>query len=311
MQYHAASQPVSTPSPLEFLWLELTNRCNLQCTHCYSSSSPYSGERDVLTGNDYIRLLNESYELGCRQVQFIGGEPTLNNALPTLVEHASNVGYEFIEVFTNLIHLTDSLIEIFQKHKVAVATSFYSRNFLTHDSITKSPGSFNRTTMNIRRVLAAGISLRVGIVEMEKNAGELTATTEYLNTLGITNIGHDYVRGFGRAQADENCSMENLCGRCADGVLAVGPDGIVAPCIMASKWPVGSILDNSLEDVVRSEALSMIRQKIAVATTNNAYCHPECGPNKQCIPECSPSKQCPPCGPNGGHKCPPNRECSP
>ncbi|EPA97882.1 hypothetical protein PG5_16110 [Pseudomonas sp. G5(2012)] len=312
MQHHATSQPVSSSSPLEFLWLELTNRCNLQCTHCYSSSSPYSGELDVLTAGDYIRLLNESYELGCRQVQFIGGEPTLNKALPSLIEHASNIGYEFIEVFTNLLHLSDELISLFQKHRIAVATSFYSRNSLTHDSITKSPGSFNRTTTNIRKVLSAGVGLRVGIVEMEENSGELEATMHYLNALGITDIGHDHVRGFGRAQPGEKCSMENLCGRCAEGVLAIGPDGVVAPCIMSKSWPVGSILGNALEDVVGSETLSLVRQQIAQATSNNAFCQPDCGPNnKECMPECGPSRQCPPCGPNAGQKCEPNRNCSP
>ena len=27
-------------STLDFLWLELTNRCNLQCVHCYTQSPP-------------------------------------------------------------------------------------------------------------------------------------------------------------------------------------------------------------------------------------------------------------------------------
>ena len=44
---------------LDFLWLELTNRCNLRCVHCYTESHPRSGDRDVLTTQDYERLMRE------------------------------------------------------------------------------------------------------------------------------------------------------------------------------------------------------------------------------------------------------------
>ncbi|MCJ7597684.1 MAG: radical SAM protein, partial [Methyloceanibacter sp.] len=47
---------------LDFLWLELTNRCNLQCVHCYTESHPHSGDRDLLTAQDYDRLMREAYE---------------------------------------------------------------------------------------------------------------------------------------------------------------------------------------------------------------------------------------------------------
>ena len=60
---------------LQFLWLELTNRCNLRCGHCYTDSHPGSGHRDRLTTEDLESVLRQAYALGCRSVQFIGGEP--------------------------------------------------------------------------------------------------------------------------------------------------------------------------------------------------------------------------------------------
>ena len=62
---------------LQFLWLELTNRCNLRCVHCYTDSHPGSGHRDRLTTEDLESVLRQAYALGCRSVQFIGGEPQL------------------------------------------------------------------------------------------------------------------------------------------------------------------------------------------------------------------------------------------
>jgi MoaA/NifB/PqqE/SkfB family radical SAM enzyme len=303
----------SNQPKFDFLWLELTNRCNLQCSHCYSGSSPYSGDRDFLTEADYLRLIEESYALGCRQIQFIGGEPTLNKSLPVLIESASKIGYEFVEVFTNLVKVSDVLIDTFKKYRVSIATSFYSTNALTHDGITGSVGSFSRTTVNMRKILAAGLDLRVGLIEMEANSGEYQSVFNYLTEMGVMNIGYDRIRGFGRAQENDTCSMTELCGHCAEGVLAIGPDGVVAPCIMSKQWPVGSVLFSNLTEIACSETLRATRQRIAEATSStDAFCQPECGPNnKQCIPECGPSRQCPPCGPNAGHKCPPNGNCTP
>ena len=182
---------------LEFLWLELTNRCNLQCTHCYSESSPYSGAQDILTEHEYKALLSDARTLGCRQVQFIGGEPTLNKSLPQLISFASHLGYEFIEVFTNLLTLEDALITTLQKYGTCIATSFYSSQKLVHDQITRGIGSFDKTVANIRRVLSAGIRLRVGVIEMPANAGEFERTTEFLRNLGVTSIGLDQESEFG------------------------------------------------------------------------------------------------------------------
>src|SRR5437763_16448627 len=92
------------PQELEFLWLELTNRCNLQCVHCYAESGPRAGATDILNVSDYRRLIDEGRKLGCRQSQFIGGEPTLNADLPACIAHAREVGYSTVEVYSNLTY---------------------------------------------------------------------------------------------------------------------------------------------------------------------------------------------------------------
>src|SRR5437867_1446863 len=81
------AQVPRTSEGVQFLWLELTNRCNLQCVHCYAESSPFTGDDDLLAPGDYHDILANAAELGCKQVQFIGGEPTLNRQLPEFICH--------------------------------------------------------------------------------------------------------------------------------------------------------------------------------------------------------------------------------
>jgi sulfatase maturation enzyme AslB (radical SAM superfamily) len=300
----------STASALDFLWLELTNQCNLKCLHCYSESSPHSVERNILNEHQYSRVLEEAHELGCRRVQFIGGEPTLNKSLPLLISTADELGYDFIEVFTNLVSLSAALLDAFVRHRVAVATSVYAASPEIHDAITQAPGSHKRTLSNIRRVVSNKLRIRVSIITMKENSDALSSTTKLLHDLGVTNIGIDHVRAFGRGNAQNACSMENLCGNCANNILSVGPDGIVAPCIMSKEWSVGSVLTASLKQIAVSDVLVQTRRHIADATTSSSGPYP-CEPDRSCTPNCSPSYDCIPCSPHGSQPCEPSRWCDP
>lgn len=281
---------------IDFLWMELTNRCNLKCVHCYAGSGPEEGADDTMTFDDYAKLLKESSQLGCKAVQFIGGEPTLNKDLPRLVELSKSLGFEKIEVFTNLIALPKPLLQCFVDNGVEVATSFYSADPAIHDEITERKGSHKRTVDNILRVLESGLPLRVGIIEMEQNKDGTEATTAFLQSLGVTDIGGDRQRGFGRAGAKDAPEMSELCGQCAGGTLAVSPDGKISPCIMSKAWSTAKVGDAPLTDIVTSDELAKVRQDIGIATgTVNAWCYPE---RTYCAPSNSPSP-CTPCLPNG------------
>src|SRR4051794_13348455 len=111
---------------LDFIWLELTSRCNLRCIHCYAESSPSPEQTDVLSADNYFDLINAAASCGCRKIQFIGGEPTLVRELPEFIAYARRNGFEFIEVFTNATRISDQLLSCFVDNGVAVATSFYS-----------------------------------------------------------------------------------------------------------------------------------------------------------------------------------------
>jgi len=94
------SQWVETTRRVDLLWLELTEKCNLTCTHCYAESSPYKPLHRQLTSSDWQRLLVEAYDLGCRRVQFIGGEPLLVKEFDHLVATAHTLGYISIGVYS-------------------------------------------------------------------------------------------------------------------------------------------------------------------------------------------------------------------
>lgn len=290
---------------LSFLWLELTNLCNLECVHCYADSSPCPSKKDLLSPADYEEILSVAADLGCKQVQFVGGEPTLNRNLSSFIARAHSLGYEFIEVFTNLVSLSPELLRCFIQHQVRVATSVYSSSSLIHDQITKRIGSFTNTMRNIDKVMAAGLSLRAGVISMPINQNHVEETLGFLRGLGIQDVGTDRVREFGRALSEnDKPTMQSLCGKCAGSTLCVSPDGGLSPCIMSKAWTIGTVLETPLRAMVQSSRLRDLRQEIYSHTFSqlkedqiqaqikfqsdcSPACFPSCSPS--CIPSCAPS----------------------
>jgi MoaA/NifB/PqqE/SkfB family radical SAM enzyme len=59
-----AGDVVNSPTrPLDFLWLEITGRCQLACEHCYASSGP-RGTHGTTATADWKRIIDETVDLG-------------------------------------------------------------------------------------------------------------------------------------------------------------------------------------------------------------------------------------------------------
>lgn len=259
---------------------------------------------------DWLSALRQAANEGCRQVQFIGGEPTLHPDLPQMIETASQLDYDFIEVFTNANSLTNQLLETFVKYSVHVAVSFYTDQALIHDSITERPGSFNRTVLQIERLLAAGLRVRAGVIELAPNLGHAQQAKAHLERLGVTDIKIDGQRGVGRStlQISSREPMSQLCGECWKGKLCITPTGSVYPCVFSRFAEVGKATD-TISRILRNDPLQNFRQVFS------EYCNTEAkhqrtintSPDAALQHECDPT--CAPCGPVSF--CVPARTCNP
>jgi radical SAM protein with 4Fe4S-binding SPASM domain len=271
-----ASAPI-TRRRLEFLWLELTERCNLRCVHCYAGSGPGLEDGPMRTG-DHLRVLREAAAAGCRQVQFNGGEALLDPDLPALVDEARALGYELIEVYSNATLLNAERVRFLRARGVRVAVSFYSHREEVHEAITQVPGSFRRTLEAIRALVQSGVPVRAGLIRMRLNQDDVEAAKDLLASLGVgrEKIAVDDVRPAGRGCGDSlvpgdgrvqltspptghaielEVDGEPGCRTCWSGRIAVAPSGEVFPCIFSRELPAGNVLRTPLPTVIEGSAL--------------------------------------------------------
>jgi len=242
---------------------------------------------------DWIDVLSEGAGLGCRHVQFIGGEPTLHPHLSDMIDAASSFGYELIEVFSNATRISPALLETFVGSRVHVAISFYSDDPVIHDSITQRKGSFVRTVANIKRLIAAGIHVRAGIIEMEQNASHVANAERLLKKLGVNDIATDRARGVGRASTSNPPAdpLAALCGQCWKGQLCVTASGAAYPCVFSRFADLGTVTGQGLHTLMSGVKLTAFRTSLKNylnGSETSTSARAECLPDQSCAPTCSP-----------------------
>ncbi len=279
--------PQAEQTRTQLLWLDLTRKCQLECTHCYNASGP-DGTHGTMTGHDWINVLDQAAACGVCNVQFIGGEPTMHPEFADLVDHALTIGLN-VEVYSNLVHVSKECWALFQRKGFTLATSYYSDQGEEHDAIT-GRRSHARTRTNIGRAVELGIPLRVGIVDAR--AGQrVEATRRDLEGLGVTRISVDHVRPFGRGAQAQAPSVAGLCGRCGASRAAISPTGDVSPCVFSGWMGVGNVKVSPLAAILGGSAMAdanaAIRAEAGDDPCEPDFCDPAfCGPDDDS--ECSP-----------------------
>lgn len=260
------------------LWAVLGLECQLECVHCYANAGPGKGFGTMTVG-DWERVIAQAAGLGCRVVTFIGGEPTLHGELGRLARLVADCGMQ-AEVYSNLVHVTPALLELFEVEGVTLAARWYTRDRGQHKAITGGHNTWRQTWKNFGEAARRGIPIRAGIVDGIVPEQQAEEGERELRSLGIASIGTARLREFGRGTVADPAQT---CGGCGRGRAAVLPDGTVSPCPMTRWMGAGNVRDADLWPVLDS-----VTEMAAGLPARAPGCGPKegCGPSP-CAPDCS------------------------
>jgi len=140
--------------------LELTERCNNNCIHCYINL-PTNDEkaRGRELSAEWIKsVLREAADLGCLTVRFTGGEPLLRPDFEEIYLAARNLGMGVV-LFTNACLLTPALADLLKRvpplRKIEV--SVYGMKRASYERVSRAKGSFKAAWRGIRLLQERGI----------------------------------------------------------------------------------------------------------------------------------------------------------
>lgn len=149
----------------DFAWIEITNRCNLRCIHCYNESNPLADT--VMSLQNYRRVIDCILKLKVKRIQIIGGEPFFDKHILKQMLDYTIGKFAFIEIFTNGTLISSEWFEYLKKNDIRIALSVYSYDQNEHDKVTKCKGSWEKTNATIEGLRNYGIQYRVCNVLMK------------------------------------------------------------------------------------------------------------------------------------------------
>ena len=261
--------------------LEITYRCSEKCRHCYLDDQGNKCKSDELTFEDYKKVVDELYEMGCMNILVTGGEPTLHKDFLKICRYIVNKGI-LLDVFTNALYIPDDMFEaLCDMHLNCISFSLYGGSPEFHDYITQVPGSFHKTLHNILKFKAAGLDLYVKTILFKDKYDEwlkLDALSRRLNfrlntATFILSTREKGDRCHMMQTDDEYRQYLKLCRSREQGPhliphrdvesyictagrssLAITANGDVRPCASVP-YVLGNIKEDKLKDIWESEKL--------------------------------------------------------
>jgi radical SAM protein with 4Fe4S-binding SPASM domain len=164
----------------------LTDRCNLACSHCYSRSGPDQGKSGELTTMEALSLIDDLAAMGVPLILFSGGEPLLRNDIWELARHAHEQGIKMALSTNGTLIDAETARKIRESGIEYAGISLDGAQAATHDRFRNLRGAFDRSVAAFAHCRKEGIRCGVRITLTRDNFSELEDLIELSRSLGAS-----------------------------------------------------------------------------------------------------------------------------
>jgi MoaA/NifB/PqqE/SkfB family radical SAM enzyme len=172
--------------PPSIMW-DVTNRCNLDCLHCYNQS----GKDPLVNHMDTEAMLgvaDQLLEMRPFVICMCGGEPLLRRDLETLVAHLRR-DVPHVNMVSNGWLLTSQRLEgLLEAGVKSIQISLDGASALTHDNIRGMAGAWERAVAAIRLLVESDMCPPVTLIPHRLNYLEIEDWAELCLDLGVNTL---------------------------------------------------------------------------------------------------------------------------
>lgn len=209
---------IRSKSHIFSLLIELTYSCSEKCIHCYNPGATrndneqnYRHIKNELDFDEYVRIIDEFYDLGLIRVTLSGGDPFSKPIVWDIMKYLYEKDIVF-DVYTNGQRLLGQETILANLFPCSVGFSIYSDIPEIHDSITRIPGSLNKTLTVLDRIFNSSIPIQIKCCLMHQNCKSYR---------GVAKIADKYSAAF---QVDCNIFDSVDGDSCASKYLRLSPE---------------------------------------------------------------------------------------
>lgn len=179
----------------------LTQRCNLECAHCYMSAFAGADTRGELSTGECRRVMDEIATVNPNVFLILtGGEPLLRRDLWDLAGYAAEK--KFTTVFgTNGVLLRKKEAKAMREHRVLGASiSLDSTDRDKHDRFRHLPGSWDAAVRATRVLADEGLDFSLHMSVTDWNVVEVPAMVDLARRLGAKVLNFFFLVRTGRGR---------------------------------------------------------------------------------------------------------------
>lgn len=295
------------------LFINVSNKCNLECSHCFSASSP-TGSYDIPIGK--LRdIIDEASEMGVFLFIIGGGEPFMRKDIWEIISYIRSKGMG-VSLTTNGTICNEEIMRNIKEYDVRMNISLDGKEE-THDSV-RGRGVYRKALNNIKLMLLNGIKPTIRFTLMPLNIKDTCHMISLADTLGVSlkvrrakpssravkndmiikRIDKDYLEAIDLLNNSPICGVEDImntnfgakesvlisdsdCGA-ATRIMFIEADGKISPCsFLRDEFWSGSIYTDTLDSIwCNSSQFKMIRgiklNKECAKCYRKRVCHAEC-----------------------------------
>lgn len=160
---------------------EITERCNLNCRHCYINRSEADPEaRRVELGLEEIkRIVDEAVSMGALWCLLTGGEPLLRKDFFEVYSYLKKKGL-LVSIYTNATLITEKHAQVLKKYPPRdIEITVYGATEKTYEAVTRIKGSYRAFRRGLDRLLQSGIKIRLKAMAIRSNVRELGQIADF------------------------------------------------------------------------------------------------------------------------------------
>jgi radical SAM protein with 4Fe4S-binding SPASM domain len=188
----AAGSPLGRPKPRDFaispllVFYEVTQACDLVCTHCRACAQPSSHPEELSTEQS-LRLIEQLAEFPTPPTLVLtGGDPLKRRDVYELIEHAAWFGLPVAITPSATPLVTAAAVKRLRQAGVSrLAISIDGADAATHDATRGVAGSFDRSLQILAEARAAGISTQVNTTLTPEVLPQIEPLADLLATQSI------------------------------------------------------------------------------------------------------------------------------
>ncbi len=192
----AGSEAAAVQAPLK-VYFDMTYRCNLECRHCITRSSPFVDITPELSTDRILQIVEELATLGVLEIAVGGGEPMVHPDWDVIFKHITDLKMNLI-VTTNGLLLNERNLQILKSVKPLETRVSFDGGKAFHNSI-RGRDTYTKALRGLHNLHKKGLNATARFTYCNGADTEMETLFSDIADTGISTIKIAVLKKAGRA----------------------------------------------------------------------------------------------------------------